>query len=102
LASWILEPCLPKPGPCLAAFMTESGIRNVSELRSALIDRKKDMELRENLVWEAAESGEAIKRAEEFLEDLYLIASGSPPQNQGWVSTPQNGSPIYKATHIRK
>jgi hypothetical protein len=102
LSAWILEPCLTKPGVCMSSLLREAGATNAGELRRILVDKKKDMELRENLAWEAVENPRSVARAAEFISDLSLIASGHIPINVAWLPRSIGPTTVYRASHICK
>jgi putative ATP-dependent endonuclease of OLD family len=102
LSAWILEPCLAKPGSYLSALLHQAGATDVDNLRKILVDKKKDMELRENLAWEAIENHASVARAAEFLGDLCLIAAGNSPVNSAWAGQMEGTTTVYRAKHIRK
>lgn len=102
LSAWILEPCLAKPGSCLTALLKQAGATSACELRKILVNNKKDMELRENLAWEAVETPASVARAIEFLGDLCLIAAAQAPHNPAWEATLKGTTRVYRAAHICK
>jgi len=104
LSAWILEPGLTSPGEVLAGLLPEvNGSRTLKGLQDALIARKKDRELREELVWEALGSEECCKRACEFFHDLAAIAFAGETMNSAWhTEVKSNGTPVFTATHIRR
>jgi putative ATP-dependent endonuclease of OLD family len=102
LSAWILEPCLSKPGVFMSSLLKEAGATNAGELRRILVDKKKDMELRENLAWEAVENPGSVARAAEFISDLSLIASGHIPINVAWLPRSIGPTTVYRASHICK
>jgi len=103
LSAWILEPGLQNPGNNLATLFSDPKARTLKHLQRALVDRKKDRELRESLAWEALDSKDCCSRACEFFHDLSKIASRETPQNGGWKNTiAQDGISISTASHIKK
>lgn len=103
LAAWILEPALQSPGDNLATLLPDPNSRTLKNLQRALVDKKKDRELRENLAWEALDSKDCCSRACEFFHDLSKIAARETPQNAGWIVTlEQSGISISTASHIKK
>lgn len=102
MSAWILEPSLPNLGNTLSTLLPTSS-RTLKDLQNAICDKRKDRELRENLVWESLEIEECCKRACEILHDLAAIASGSTLKNSGWqTQTGSNGTTIYVASHIQR
>ncbi len=89
LSAWILEPALASQGAVMKVLLGNS-TPTLRSLQDALIAKKKDYELHENIVWESIASDECCKRACEFLHDLAAIASNSTP-NQYWLDKPQRG-----------
>ena len=103
LSAWILEPALATPGNALAELLPDSNLRTLKNLQDVLIDKKKERELRENLVWESLGSDECCKRAGEFFHDHAAIAFGSAPKNTNWkTETGPNGVSTFTANHIRR
>jgi putative ATP-dependent endonuclease of OLD family len=105
LAAWVLEPCLPNPGPVLHGLLGNAKKFGLRDLQRALWDatNKKDRDLRESIVAEAMDRPECIKRATEFLKDLAAILGNRPQENSGWTqSADPSGARIYIATHICK
>jgi hypothetical protein len=86
----------------MSSLLQEAGATNASELRRILVDKKKDMELRENLAWEAVENPRSVARAAEFISDLSLIASGHIPINVAWLPRSIGPTTVYRASHIFK
>ena len=102
LSAWILEPALSSPSTAVASLIGASG-GSVKGLQDALIRKKKDRELRENIVWESLESSDCCERACEFFHDLAAIASGDNPSNPGWTSSQAtNGTVVHVASHIKR
>jgi hypothetical protein len=100
LSAWILEPALISPGNSLQTLL-KGNAPSLINLQKALIDKKKDREMHENLVWEALIKDACCKRACEFLHDIAVIASDGVPTNPGWSSHEErNGTLIYVATHV--
>src|SRR5262249_53584307 len=102
LAAWIIEPCLKTPGPVLSSMFAGASNSDLKCLTSKLIDNKKNLELHENLAWEASENKQSVARAAGFLDDLYRISAGEKPQDGGWTSAQNGTTIIYTATHIKK
>lgn len=102
LSAWILEPALSSPGSVMAVLLNgaEPTLRN---LQNALIAKKKDRELHENIVWESMATGACCERACEFFHDLAAIASNHSTLNAGWSNSSQaNGTMAYIASHVRR
>lgn len=102
LSAWILEPSLASPGNVMKAILEDSKptLRN---LQDALIDRKKDREMHEQLAWESLESDACCERACEFLQDLLCIASDGKPTNPGWrINGNNKETAVYVASHVRR
>jgi energy-coupling factor transporter ATP-binding protein EcfA2 len=103
LAAWIIEPALGLPGDSLSRLLPDPKTRTMKNLQDALIDKKKDRELRENLVWETLDYVECCKRACEFFHDLAAIAVDGKPKNANWrTCNGQNGHPVSTALHIKR
>lgn len=103
LAAWILAPALNNPGPRLTTLVPDSAKRTEKALAQALMGRKKDRELHENLAWEALDDAQCAERAAEFLSDLAAIASGQAPANPNWrIEQPLANSKVFVADHIQK
>lgn len=102
LSTWILEPCMAKPGPSLSALLSEVGSLNFNGLRNVLSRHKKEFELREDLAWEASENPASVVRVAEFLGDMGRISSGEAPVNPGWKFTVDGSTKVYRALHICK
>jgi hypothetical protein len=102
LSAWILEPGLANPRAALNALLAAFG-KTARDLQRALCDKKKDREIREDLVWECVDSRACCERACEFFHDLGAIASGGTTKNIGWEVQTSPGSPsIFVASHIQK
>lgn len=102
LAAWILQPAIAAPGAALSALLGSSR-RDLRGLQDALVARKDDRQLRENLCWEALDNPSCAIRAGHFLEDLASIASGSPPKDPQWVSVSRaSGLTVFTASHIAR
>jgi putative ATP-dependent endonuclease of OLD family len=86
LSARILEPALTAPGPILSNLLM-SQQRNLKQLQRALIARKDDRQLREDLCWEALDTPACAVRAGRFLEDISCIATGSSPKEPQWLTT---------------
>jgi putative ATP-dependent endonuclease of OLD family len=100
LSAWILEPSLPSPGKVMKALLGSSApmLRN---LQVALIEKKRDREMHESIVWESLASDACCERACEFLQDVTAIASDGDPTNSGWTrQRDANGTTVYVATHV--
>jgi hypothetical protein len=103
LAAWILEPALPTPGDTLVSLLSDPKSRTLKDLQDALINKKKDRELRENLVWESLDFAECCNRACEFFHDLAAIAVGVKPMNNDWQNGNEaDGPSVFTATYIKK
>jgi len=103
LSAWILEPCLSTPGEALMELLPNQDAKTLKGLQGALIERKKDRDIRERLAWEALNSSQSCKRACEFFHDITAIAFDGTTKNLGWnIESKQNGISIYNATHIKK
>jgi hypothetical protein len=102
LAAWILEPALPNPGPALAQLLGDPQKRTLKHLQDALIQKKKDRELRETLAWESLDSEACCKRACEFFHDVAAITSASDRKNTGWVEVNKNSTLVVSAAHIKR
>jgi len=102
LAAWILEPALSSPGSVMNALLEGSPL-TLRNLQDALIAKKRDRELHENIVWESLASDACSERACEFLHDLAAIASNNSPINAGWSNHSEaNGTMVYVASHVRR
>jgi len=103
LSAWILEPALADPGNALRELLPNSEKRNLKNLQDALINKKKDRELRENLVWESLDNAECCTRACEFFHDIAAIALGESLKNPGWENKNEtNGVVVFVASHVRR
>ena len=103
LSAWILEPALETPGSELASLLPEPGERTLKSLQRVLSERKKDIELHENLAWEGANTQQCVIRAAELLYDIGLITAGDQPTNPGWVTDSLTSvTSVFRATHIKK
>jgi putative ATP-dependent endonuclease of the OLD family len=103
LSAWILEPALQAPGKTLTDLIPAPEDRTLKKLQDALIDNKKDQELRENLAWEALDSTECCKRACQFFHDVAAIAVDGEPKNTEWSNTNSYNDPsIFRASHIKR
>ena len=102
LSAWILEPALSSPGTAMKALLVGAN-PTLKNLQDALIDKKKDRELRENIVWECLDSTSCCERTCELFHDLAAIASGGTPKNPGWRSHVEaNGTIVHVASHIQR
>lgn len=102
LSAWILEPALSAPLPIMRELL-EDLAPNLQNLQKALINKKKDRELHEKLVWEALEVEGCCLRACEFLQDLASIATQSLPTNTGWQRHDVgNGVQLFVASHVKR
>jgi len=102
LSAWILEPALASQGDIMKSLLGNSN-PTLRSLQDALIAKKKDRELHENIVWESIASDECCKRACEFLHDLAAIASNNTPINIGWTSHgAANEAMVYIASHVKR
>jgi putative ATP-dependent endonuclease of OLD family len=102
LSAWILEPALSTSASVLSGLLPREE-PNLRDLQTALILRKEDRQLREDLCWEAAEIPACAMRAGRFLEDVALIASGVTPNGPRWAVTIRpSGMSLFKATHITR
>jgi hypothetical protein len=102
LSAWILEPALTSKGDAMKALFGSSAptLRN---LQGALIAKKKDREIHENIVWESLASDACCERACEFMHDLAAIASNGTPINAAWSShRVNNETMVYVASHVRR
>jgi hypothetical protein len=102
LVAWIVEPCLKAAGPTLSSMLTGIANPDLKCLTTKLIDNKKNLELHENLAWEAGQNKDSVQRAGRFLDDLYRISAGENPKDQGWLAAQDCATTIYTATHIKK
>lgn len=102
LSAWILEPALAAPGEVLSRLLPEQEKRTLRNLQRALVDSKKDRELRESLAWESLETSGCCQRACEFFHDLAAIATGGKRNNNGWEEGTEKKVAIFKASHIRR
>lgn len=102
LSAWILEPALTSLGDVMKVLLGNS-TPTLRSLQDALIAKKKDHELHENIVWESIASDECCKRACAFFYDLAAIASQNTPSDTGWnIHTEANGTMVYTASHVRR
>lgn len=102
LSAWILEPLLCAPRTTMKEVLEEHEptLRN---LQAALVAKKKDRVLRENIVWECLDADSCCERACEFFHDLAAIASGGKPRNEGWSSSQDpDGPEVFVASHIQR
>ena len=103
LAAWILEPALAAPGPALKTLLSDPKSRALKDLQNALINNKKDSELRENLVWESLDAVGCCERACEFFHDIATIATDAIQKNANWQITNMDGSlSVFMASHIKR
>ncbi len=105
LSAWVLEPALANPGTALQMLLPHAGGRDLKHLQVALIEKKKDRELRETIVWESLHTSACCERACEFFHDLAAIARGESDslKNTSWrTETPVNGCLVFTASHIRR
>lgn len=103
LAAWVLEPALLRAGPRLLQLLPDPKERQLRFLQKALIDVKKDRDLREALVWEATEEPECGARAAEFFNDVSALANGEKAKNAGWAQqTHDSGIDVWVLGHIHK
>jgi hypothetical protein len=101
LSAWILQPALAAPGPILSSILPPR--RGLKDLQDALVGRKDDRQLRENLCWEALETSACTIRAGTFLEDVSRIAAELPPHNPQWETEKRPcGMMVYRATHVAR
>jgi hypothetical protein len=101
LGTWILEPCLSNPGPVLADLLTGQPATS-KNLFKAICKEKSNIELQENLIWEASANVVSLERAKSFVDDLCRIAAGEKPTNKGWAIARESRTDVYTATHICK
>jgi hypothetical protein len=101
LGTWILEPCLSNPGPVLADLLTGQPATS-KNLFKAICKEKSNIELQENLIWEASGNVVSLERAKSFIDDLCRIAAGEKPTNKGWAIARESRTDVYTATHICK
>lgn len=103
LAAWILEPALAAPGAALTTLLSDPTSRTLKNLQNALINNKKDSELRENLVWESLDATECCERACEFFHDIAAIAADAKQKNANWQMTNMDGRlSVFTASHIKR
>jgi len=102
VAAWVLQPALAAPGPVLEKLLPSSADRTLERLQQALINNKKDRELRENLASEALDQPHCVSRAVELLCDLAAIIGGASPGSPGWNKREHKGAQLYVADHIRR
>ena len=102
LSAWILEPALSISASVLSGLLPP-GEPNLRNLQAALILRKEDRQMREDLCWAAAEIPACAMRAGRFLEDVAHIASGVTPKDPNWTVTIRpSGVSLFKAMHVSR
>ena len=101
LSAWILEPAVTAPGPVLSGLLSQQ--RGLKSLQNALIARKDDRQLREDLCWEALDTPACALRAGAFLQDLSLIGAGLSPKIPQWeTKTRPSGMFLHRATYVAR
>lgn len=104
LAAWILEPSLPAPGPTIAELLPNSSQRTLKDLQHALVAKKKDYRIAEELAWEASANPDCADRLLKFLDDIAVVVqrAAAPTQLDWAISERSSGVKLCTAGFVEK